>query len=184
MLHHIPQLYYKFSFQVSFNMNNSKTNTTHLLYCIKYIYCTMYNVPQKPSAGPLLTLSVFRLNFVIAQHWLCVNMQIFSLDSVHFNVEFFSHSIDATNSERIARFVNDAPDGSHLNNCVMKMVMVENYPRLCLFANREIKKGEELRYDYGDPNVPWRQVCHKFSCLAIYHYQLLWFVVFWNDLWI
>ena len=72
---------------------------------------------------------------------------------------FFFHSIDATNSERIARYVNDAEDGAELNNSTMKMVMVEGYPRLCLFANREIKMGEEVRYDYGDPNVPWRQVC-------------------------
>ena len=40
----------------------------------------------------------------------------------------------------------------------MKLVIVENQPRLCLFANRDIEKGEELRYDYGEPDLPWRTV--------------------------
>nr|XP_022296603.1 uncharacterized protein LOC111106281 isoform X2 [Crassostrea virginica] len=39
----------------------------------------------------------------------------------------------------------------------MKLILVDNYPRLCLFAKRTIKCGEELRYDYGDAHLPWRQ---------------------------
>ncbi|KAJ8046142.1 hypothetical protein HOLleu_04718 [Holothuria leucospilota] len=31
-------------------------------------------------------------------------------------------------------------------------------PRLCLFARRDIGEGEELRYDYGVDDLPWRQV--------------------------
>ena len=46
-------------------------------------------------------------------------------------------------------------------NVVTKVVEVEEHPYLCLFAARDIKKDEELQYDYGerDPDViasmPW-----------------------------
>ena len=42
----------------------------------------------------------------------------------------------------------------------MKIVLLDNYPRLCLFATKHIKCGEELRYDYGenDGDLPWRKV--------------------------
>lgn len=52
------------------------------------------------------------------------------------------------------------------NNAVMKLKVLNNYPRLCLFARRDIEKGEEIRYDYGDSinNLPWRhQVNDGFS---------------------
>lgn len=75
--------------------------------------------------------------------------------------------IDATDTDRIGKYINDAEIGDILNNCVMKLVMVENQPRLCLFANRDILKGEELRYDYGESNLPWRQVCGKLTILFV-----------------
>uniref|UniRef100_A0A8W8MQW7 SET domain-containing protein n=1 Tax=Magallana gigas TaxID=29159 RepID=A0A8W8MQW7_MAGGI len=28
---------------------------------------------------------------------------------------------------------------------------------LCLFAAKDIDPGEEIRYDYGDENAPWRK---------------------------
>ncbi|XP_052692480.1 N-lysine methyltransferase KMT5A-like isoform X3 [Crassostrea angulata] len=65
--------------------------------------------------------------------------------------------IDATNTERKGKYIKDEEVGSPLNNCVMRLLVTENYPRLCLFANRDIKAGEELRYDYGEANLPWRQ---------------------------
>jgi SET domain-containing protein len=58
--------------------------------------------------------------------------------------------------------VNDAPVGSSMNNCKMKLIFTERpaqgpgLPRLCLFSTRDIKSGEELRYDYGVDNLPWR----------------------------
>uniref|UniRef100_A0A8W8LJI4 SET domain-containing protein n=2 Tax=Magallana gigas TaxID=29159 RepID=A0A8W8LJI4_MAGGI len=42
-------------------------------------------------------------------------------------------------------------------------------PRLCLFANRDIKAGEELRYDYGEANLPWRQIHLMIIHLMITH---------------
>ncbi|XP_065922905.1 uncharacterized protein [Magallana gigas] len=61
--------------------------------------------------------------------------------------------IDAANTERKGKYIKDEEVGSPLNNCVMRLLVTENYPRLCLFANRDIKAGEELRYDYGEANL-------------------------------
>lgn len=67
--------------------------------------------------------------------------------------------IDASESyQRLGRYVNDAAVDDNKNNAVMKLKVLNNYPRLCLFARRDIEKGEEIRYDYGDSinNLPWR----------------------------
>lgn len=47
----------------------------------------------------------------------------------------------------------------------MKLKVLNNYPRLRLFARRDIEKGEEIRYDYGDSinNLPWRHQVNGFS---------------------
>lgn len=82
------------------------------------------------------------------------------------------YSIDATrNDGKLGRLVNDAEEGSPLNNCLMKLILVDNYPRLCLFAKRTIKCGEELRYDYGDTHLPWRQV--SIQEIEIYFFPIL-----------
>uniref|UniRef100_A0A8W8JRM4 SET domain-containing protein n=1 Tax=Magallana gigas TaxID=29159 RepID=A0A8W8JRM4_MAGGI len=78
-------------------------------------------------------------------------------------------SIDATNTERKGKYIKDEEVGSPLNNCVMRLLVTENYPRLCLFANRDIKAGEELRYDYGEANLPWRQIHLMIIHLMITH---------------
>jgi hypothetical protein len=38
----------------------------------------------------------------------------------------------------------------------MKMFMKEGKPYLALFASRDLCIGEELRYDYGVSDLPWR----------------------------
>ena len=43
-------------------------------------------------------------------------------------------------------------------NCKMNVVVVNRRPHLCLFTTRDIPAGEELRYDYNVPNLPWRKV--------------------------
>ncbi|XP_065927228.1 N-lysine methyltransferase KMT5A-like isoform X1 [Magallana gigas] len=77
--------------------------------------------------------------------------------------------IDATNTERKGKYIKDEEVGSPLNNCVIRLLVTENYPRLCLFANRDIKAGEELRYDYGEANLPWRQIHLMIIHLMITH---------------
>lgn len=67
-------------------------------------------------------------------------------------------SIDATDCDRLCKFVNDAEKGSSNNNSVMKLEVFNNQPKLCLYASRDIEIGEELRYDYGEKNLPWRKV--------------------------
>jgi hypothetical protein len=39
----------------------------------------------------------------------------------------------------------------------MKKITDENKPALALFALRNLKIGEELRYDYGLLDLPWRK---------------------------
>ncbi|XP_065929436.1 N-lysine methyltransferase KMT5A-A-like isoform X1 [Magallana gigas] len=68
------------------------------------------------------------------------------------------HVVDATDvPERMCRYVNDDKKA----NATMKLKVFNNYPRLCSFALQDIHIGEEIRYDYGDENVPWRQHFHK-----------------------
>eukprot|EP00795_Rhopilema_esculentum_P009908 gene9908-18508_t len=70
----------------------------------------------------------------------------------------FWWGVDATEpSGRLGRLVND----SKLGNCKMQKVMVGQVPHLCLFATRTITQGEELRYDYGLDDLPWRKQARK-----------------------
>jgi len=68
------------------------------------------------------------------------------------------HRIDGTATNRLGRYVNDAKSGSKECNSKMKLVLIEGYPRLCLFATCDITEGVEIRYDYGDDdeNLYWR----------------------------
>lgn len=69
---------------------------------------------------------------------------------------FFYFSIDSTKvtGNGLGRYVNDAVASEA--NCKMKVTKSQNTPQLILYATRKITKGEELRYDYGVPNLPWR----------------------------
>ncbi|KAG7226325.1 hypothetical protein INR49_003077 [Caranx melampygus] len=62
--------------------------------------------------------------------------------------------VDAAKEDgTLGRLVND----DHVNpNAKMKYMMVEGKPHLCLFATRDISPGEEITYDYGDSDWPWR----------------------------
>ena len=77
-----------------------------------------------------------------------------------FEKSFHNFSLDATNSRRIGRYINDS-SRAYINSS-MKKVIVNNQPKLCLFALKEIDEGTEIRYDYGEPSsvLPWRkEVC-------------------------
>ena len=50
--------------------------------------------------------------------------------------------------------MNDAV--GEVKNSEMKKINVMDIPHLCVFATKNIKPGEEIRYDYGVPNLPWR----------------------------
>ena len=53
--------------------------------------------------------------------------------------------------------INDAEHGSKEENTCVKIVLVNKQPHLCIFAIKDIRKGEELRYDYGIADLPWRK---------------------------
>ncbi|KAL5007795.1 hypothetical protein ScPMuIL_016601 [Solemya velum] len=77
---------------------------------------------------------------------------------VFFNAQNKVLCIDATFDPfelRKARFVNDGIGEEQ--NCRMVVVMVDKKPHLCLFSTKTIQIGDELRYDYGVPNLPWRK---------------------------
>jgi hypothetical protein len=64
-------------------------------------------------------------------------------------------SIDGTFSEQIGRFANDGI--CEEKNAMAKTVLLSNEPRLALFATRNIFPGEEIRFDYGINDLPWRK---------------------------
>lgn len=63
-------------------------------------------------------------------------------------------SVDAAKEDgSLGRIVND----DHINpNAKMKYLTVEGKPHLCLFATRDISPGEEITYNYGESDWPWR----------------------------
>ncbi|KAK3539860.1 hypothetical protein QTP70_014507 [Hemibagrus guttatus] len=62
--------------------------------------------------------------------------------------------VDAAREDgSLGRLVND----DHINpNSNMKIITVKGKPHLCLIATRSINPGEEITYNYGDSEWPWR----------------------------
>ncbi|KAI4798823.1 hypothetical protein KUCAC02_020457, partial [Chaenocephalus aceratus] len=59
----------------------------------------------------------------------------------------------AKEDESLGRLVND----DHRNpTAKMRQLSVQGKPHLCLFADRDISPGEEITYNYGDSDWPWR----------------------------
>ena len=55
----------------------------------------------------------------------------------------------------MARWINDEEKKP---NCVMKKHVFNGKVHLCLFGLVDIGINEELRYNYGMKDLPWRQV--------------------------
>ncbi|XP_052803821.1 N-lysine methyltransferase KMT5A-A-like [Mya arenaria] len=66
--------------------------------------------------------------------------------------------IDAFQTDRLGRFVNDAKENTIGCNSKQKLLFFEGVPHICLFASKTIHIGDEIRYDYGDDsgNLFWR----------------------------
>ncbi|KAI4822623.1 hypothetical protein KUCAC02_008155 [Chaenocephalus aceratus] len=61
--------------------------------------------------------------------------------------------MQAKEDESLGRLVND----DHRNpTAKMRQLSVQGKPHLCLFADRDISPGEEITYNYGDSDWPWR----------------------------
>ncbi|XP_035854784.1 histone-lysine N-methyltransferase set-1-like [Sander lucioperca] len=70
----------------------------------------------------------------------------------HFNGKLWCVDAAIENGS-LGRLVND----DHINpNAKMKYLTVQGKPHLCLFAVRDISPGEEITYNYGDSDWPWR----------------------------
>lgn len=68
-------------------------------------------------------------------------------------------------------------------NVKMKLMKLNGEPHLCIFALRDINKTEEIHYDYGVDDLPWRQEViidlRNCSCILIIHPLLLMLVAVW-----
>ncbi|KAK3506076.1 hypothetical protein QTP70_019369 [Hemibagrus guttatus] len=69
--------------------------------------------------------------------------------------------VDAAREDgSLGRLVND----DHINpNSNMKIITVKGKPHLCLIATRSINPGEEITYNYGDSEWPWRSKVLKMT---------------------
>ncbi|XP_073715786.1 histone-lysine N-methyltransferase SETMAR-like isoform X2 [Misgurnus anguillicaudatus] len=83
---------------------------------------------------------------------------------------FFKHRgrdycIDASfNDGSLGRLVND----SEQPNGKMKKIELEGKPHLCLFSIKDINPGEEITYDYGGHDLPWRSCCRQELCKLVH----------------
>jgi len=67
------------------------------------------------------------------------------LIKVFLRINYTHFSIDATATDRLARYVNDSPPAKI--NCKVERKMFGEIPHLCLFAIKDIDAGTELRYN-------------------------------------
>ena len=67
---------------------------------------------------------------------------------------YCNYSVDATFASGLGRLVNDSEP--KIANCVMKKKEINGQPHLAIYAKQSINIGEELRYDYGVKDLPWR----------------------------
>ncbi|KAJ9131865.1 hypothetical protein P3X46_034772 [Hevea brasiliensis] len=61
-------------------------------------------------------------------------------------------NIDATRTGNVARFINHSCDGGNLSTMLVRSSGAL-LPRLCFFASKDIKEGEELTFSYGEIRV-------------------------------
>jgi len=67
---------------------------------------------------------------------------------------FSSYRIDASVDEGShGRMVND---NLSMGNACVKKIIHGNMPHLCFFAKVSISAGDEITYDYGKGDFPWR----------------------------
>ncbi|XP_004363308.2 Setd1a protein [Capsaspora owczarzaki ATCC 30864] len=67
------------------------------------------------------------------------------------------HVVDATYKGNLARFMNHCCEP----NCYAKIIMVDGHQRIVIYSKRDIKKGEEITYDY---KFPYEE--NKIPCLC------------------
>lgn len=74
-------------------------------------------------------------------------------------------SVDASVDDgSLGRLVND----DSKPNAKVKIISIGHIPHLCLFALRDIQPGEEITYDYGGYDLPWRRGTVRASTETLY----------------
>ncbi|KAL7394755.1 hypothetical protein ABVT39_003470 [Epinephelus coioides] len=92
----------------------------------------------------------------------CQSRQYSEIESTFlFDFEWQNHRLCLDASEEdgsLGRLVND----NHKNpNCIMKKIIVNNKPHLCLFSLKKIEIGDEIDYSYSDAKWPWHSKVKK-----------------------
>lgn len=78
---------------------------------------------------------------------------------------FSPYSIDASFDDgSLGRLVND----SQKPNGKIKKIELDGKPHHCLFAIKDINKDDEITYDYGGQDLPWRFHCGQELCKVEY----------------
>lgn len=81
----------------------------------------------------------------------------------------FRINIDATRVGNVGRFINHSCDGGNLSNVLIRSSGAL-LPRVCFFASRDIKAGEELNFSYGEVRLRQdglRCFCGSSNCFGI-----------------
>lgn len=97
---------------------------------------------------------------------LIYSAQVYKMND-RINIIMCFYSIDASKEDgSYGRLVND----NHINpNTKIKYITVQGKPHLCLFANQDINPREEITYNYGDSEWPWRSNVSKTTILPHAH---------------
>uniref|UniRef100_A0A9J7XHV3 SET domain-containing protein n=1 Tax=Cyprinus carpio carpio TaxID=630221 RepID=A0A9J7XHV3_CYPCA len=83
---------------------------------------------------------------------------------------FFKHGgrdccIDASLDDgSLGRLVND----SQKPNGKIKKIELGGKPHLCLFAIKDINKDDQITYNYGGQDLPWRSYCGQELCKFVH----------------
>ena len=71
--------------------------------------------------------------------------------------------------------MNDLP--RRLANCYTKVITMDGRPYVLIFAGKDIDPGEELRYDYGGGDMPWRKVNYFMKLFISLRLNFLYFLI-------
>ncbi|KAH3736572.1 N-lysine methyltransferase KMT5A-like isoform X3 [Dreissena polymorpha] len=95
---------------------------------------------EEGNKRELMSVSVFRFFFSFKGKQWCIDS-----------------TLEVKSGQFLGRLVNHGKGKEQ--NCKMKCIEVNKKPYLCLFAQRDIQTGEELLYDYGVSDLPWKSPC-------------------------
>lgn len=69
--------------------------------------------------------------------------------------------------------MNDAANRSEKCNCHAKLASLNGGPHLLLILKKKICAGDEIRYDYGGKDLPWKKVLYCVLVITSVNHVLL-----------